>query len=59
MLLREDHRTVAKLFKRFEKTSGGDTAERRNIAHGVTEELEAGKKETPRDPLAVPGTASK
>ncbi|MEU6934795.1 hemerythrin domain-containing protein [Streptomyces sp. NPDC046374] len=39
VLLREDHKTVEKLFKRFEKTSDEDTAECRRIADEVTEEL--------------------
>ncbi|WP_426361750.1 hemerythrin domain-containing protein [Streptomyces sp. E-08] len=39
VLLREDHKTVEKLFKRFEKTSDDDTAERRRIADEVIEEL--------------------
>ncbi|MFF0437437.1 hemerythrin domain-containing protein [Streptomyces sp. NPDC004327] len=39
VLLREDHKTVEKLFKRFEKTSDGDRAERRRIADEVIEEL--------------------
>ncbi|GAA3506918.1 hemerythrin domain-containing protein [Streptomyces showdoensis] len=38
VLLREDHKTVEKLFKRFEKTSDDDTAERRRIADEVIEE---------------------
>ncbi|MFE5561190.1 hemerythrin domain-containing protein [Streptomyces sp. NPDC056544] len=39
VLLREDHKTVEKLFKRFEKTSDDDAAERRSIADEVIEEL--------------------
>lgn len=39
VLLREDHKTVEKLFKAFEKTSDDDTAERRRIADEVIEEL--------------------
>ncbi|MFG2972193.1 hemerythrin domain-containing protein [Streptomyces sp. NPDC048331] len=39
VLLREDHKTVEKLFKGFEKTSDDDTAERRRIADEVIEEL--------------------
>ncbi|MEV4427843.1 hemerythrin domain-containing protein [Streptomyces sp. NPDC049602] len=39
VLLREDHKTGEKLFKRFEKTSDDDTAERRRIADEVVEEL--------------------
>ncbi|MER5202064.1 hemerythrin domain-containing protein [Streptomyces sp. NPDC002825] len=39
VLLREDHKTVEKLFKRFEKTSDDDLAERREIADEVIEEL--------------------
>ncbi|MER7817320.1 hemerythrin domain-containing protein [Streptomyces sp. NPDC096153] len=39
VLLREDHKTVEKLFKRFEKTDDDDTAERREIADRVIEEL--------------------
>ncbi|MER7764308.1 hemerythrin domain-containing protein [Streptomyces sp. NPDC097619] len=39
VLLREDHKTVEKLFKRFEKTEDGQTAERRKIADEVIEEL--------------------
>ncbi|MFF7713238.1 hemerythrin domain-containing protein [Streptomyces sp. NPDC007988] len=39
VLLREDHKTVEKLFKRFEKTDDDDTAERREIADQVIEEL--------------------
>ncbi|KOU32247.1 hypothetical protein ADK53_22610 [Streptomyces sp. WM6373] len=101
VLLREDHKTVEKLFKRFEKTSEDDQAERRRIADEVTrgltvhawieeeffhpaareaapetmdhirkamgrnrltelgEEMEAGKKQAPLDPLAVPSADSK
>ncbi|MCM1947995.1 hemerythrin domain-containing protein [Streptomyces sp. G2] len=39
VLLREDHKTVERLFKRFEKTGDEDTAERRRIADEVIEEL--------------------
>ncbi|MEW2416502.1 hemerythrin domain-containing protein [Streptomyces sp. NPDC046866] len=39
VLLREDHKTVEKLFKRFEKTGDEDVAERREIADSVIEEL--------------------
>ncbi|MEV4940698.1 hemerythrin domain-containing protein [Streptomyces zaomyceticus] len=39
VLLREDHKTVEKLFKRFEKTAEGDLAERREIVDKVVEEL--------------------
>ncbi|MFE1793068.1 hemerythrin domain-containing protein [Streptomyces sp. NPDC059525] len=39
VLLREDHKTVEKLFKRFEKTDDEETAERRRIADEVIEEL--------------------
>ncbi|MFI8278179.1 hemerythrin domain-containing protein [Streptomyces sp. NPDC085929] len=39
MLLREDHKTVERLFKRFEKTADDDLAERRTIADEVVEEL--------------------
>ncbi|MFE6847711.1 hemerythrin domain-containing protein [Streptomyces sp. NPDC057686] len=39
VLLREDHKTVEKLFKRFEKTSDDDLTERRQIADEVIEEL--------------------
>lgn len=39
VLLREDHKTVEKLFKRFEKTEDEDKAERREIADTVIEEL--------------------
>ncbi|MFB7101367.1 hemerythrin domain-containing protein [Streptomyces hydrogenans] len=39
MLLREDHKTVEKLFKTFEKTNDEDTAERRRIVDEVIEEL--------------------
>ncbi|KOY55979.1 hemerythrin domain-containing protein [Streptomyces sp. XY332] len=39
VLLRDDHKTVEKLFKRFEKTGDDDVAERRTIADEVIEEL--------------------
>ncbi|MFE5628280.1 hemerythrin domain-containing protein [Streptomyces sp. NPDC056543] len=39
VLLREDHETVERLFKRFEKTDDDDLAERRAIADEVIEEL--------------------
>lgn len=39
VLLREDHKTVEKLFKQFEKTGDEDTDERRRIAGQVIEEL--------------------
>ncbi|MFE5938622.1 hemerythrin domain-containing protein [Streptomyces sp. NPDC056470] len=39
VLLREDHKTVERLFKRFEKTDDDDLAERRAIADEVIEEL--------------------
>lgn len=39
VLLRDDHKTVEKLFKQFEKTADDDTAERRRIADQVIEEL--------------------
>ncbi|MER7578169.1 hemerythrin domain-containing protein [Streptomyces sp. NPDC126514] len=39
VLLREDHKRVEKLFKAFEKTDEGDTAERRRIVDEVIEEL--------------------
>ncbi|MFJ9643798.1 hemerythrin domain-containing protein [Streptomyces sp. NPDC004244] len=39
VLLREDHKTVEKLFKQFEKTGDEDTADRREIADKVIEEL--------------------
>ncbi|MEU9182082.1 hemerythrin domain-containing protein [Streptomyces sp. NPDC048550] len=39
VLLREDHKTVEKLFKRFEKTGDDDLAERRAIVDEVIEEL--------------------
>ncbi|KJY18181.1 MULTISPECIES: hemerythrin domain-containing protein [Streptomyces] len=39
VLLRDDHKTVEKLFKRFEKAEDGDLAERRSIADAVIEEL--------------------
>ncbi|MFF5707318.1 hemerythrin domain-containing protein [Streptomyces sp. NPDC012794] len=39
VLLRDDHKTVEKLFKQFEKTGDDDTAERRRIADQVIEEL--------------------
>ncbi|MFF2193013.1 hemerythrin domain-containing protein [Streptomyces sp. NPDC058157] len=39
VLLREDHKTVEKLFKRFEKTGDDDLSERRSIADEVIEEL--------------------
>ncbi|MFF8835937.1 hemerythrin domain-containing protein [Streptomyces sp. NPDC015130] len=39
VLLREDHKTVEKLFKAFEKTEDEDTAERRRIVDEVIEEL--------------------
>ncbi|MBZ9593850.1 MULTISPECIES: hemerythrin domain-containing protein [Streptomyces] len=39
VLLRDDHKTVEKLFKQFEKTEDEDTGERRRIADQVIEEL--------------------
>ncbi|MFD5767706.1 hemerythrin domain-containing protein [Streptomyces sp. NPDC127049] len=39
VLLREDHKMVEKLFKRFEKTGEDDLAERRAIADEVVSEL--------------------
>ncbi|MFD6470227.1 hemerythrin domain-containing protein [Streptomyces goshikiensis] len=39
VLLRDDHKTVEKLFKRFEKTGDEDVAERRTIVDEVIEEL--------------------
>ncbi|MFD7233198.1 hemerythrin domain-containing protein [Streptomyces sp. NPDC059881] len=39
VLLREDHKTVEKLFKRFEKTGDDDLGERRTIADEVIQEL--------------------
>lgn len=39
VLLRDDHKTVEKLFRRFEKTGDDDVAERRTIADEVIEEL--------------------
>ncbi|MFF9909023.1 hemerythrin domain-containing protein [Streptomyces sp. NPDC013457] len=39
VLLREDHKTVEKLFKRFEKTDDDELTERRSIADEVIEEL--------------------
>ncbi|MET9437274.1 hemerythrin domain-containing protein [Streptomyces sp. NPDC006551] len=39
VLLREDHKTVEKLFKKFEKTGDDAHAERRSIADQVIEEL--------------------
>ncbi|MCB5166503.1 hemerythrin domain-containing protein [Streptomyces bambusae] len=41
VMLREDHKTVERLFKRFEKTDDGDVAERRDIADEVIGELTA------------------
>ncbi|WP_328923417.1 hemerythrin domain-containing protein [Streptomyces sp. NBC_00190] len=41
VLLREDHKTVEKLFKRFEKTSDDDVSERRELVDQVIEELTA------------------
>jgi hemerythrin superfamily protein len=41
VMLREDHKTVEKLFKRFEKTDDGDTEERRAIVDEVVGELTA------------------
>ncbi|MFE9040250.1 hemerythrin domain-containing protein [Streptomyces sp. NPDC012421] len=41
VLLRDDHKTVEKLFKRFEKTGDEDVSERREIADRVVEELTA------------------
>ncbi|WP_329112700.1 hemerythrin domain-containing protein [Streptomyces sp. NBC_01353] len=41
VLLREDHKTVEKLFKRFEKTGDDDHSARRDIADEVIEELTA------------------
>ncbi|MCT9114407.1 hemerythrin domain-containing protein, partial [Streptomyces mirabilis] len=39
MLLKEDHKTVEKLFKQFEKAGDGAHAEKRKIADQVIEEL--------------------
>ncbi len=39
VLLRDDHKTVEKLFKRFEKTGDEDVAERQSIVDEVIEEL--------------------
>ncbi|MBT2442961.1 hemerythrin domain-containing protein [Streptomyces sp. ISL-36] len=39
VMLREDHATVEKLFKKFEKTDDDALAERRSIADQVIEEL--------------------
>ncbi|WP_030840289.1 hemerythrin domain-containing protein [Streptomyces sp. NRRL F-4474] len=39
VLLRDDHKTVEKLFKQFERTGDEDTDERRRIADQVVEEL--------------------
>ncbi|MGW6841244.1 hemerythrin domain-containing protein [Streptomyces sp. NPDC054958] len=39
VLLRDDHKTVERLFKRFEKTGDEDVAERQSIADEVIEEL--------------------
>ncbi|MFE2323816.1 hemerythrin domain-containing protein [Streptomyces sp. NPDC059385] len=39
VLLRDDHKTVEKLFKRFEKTGDDDGIERRTIVDEVIEEL--------------------
>ncbi|MFE2689945.1 hemerythrin domain-containing protein [Streptomyces mirabilis] len=39
VLLKEDHKTVEKLFKRFEKAGDGAHAEKRKIADQVIEEL--------------------
>ncbi|MFD9007028.1 hemerythrin domain-containing protein [Streptomyces sp. NPDC059582] len=39
VLLREDHKTVEKLFKQFEKTGDDDLSERRTIADEVIQEL--------------------
>ncbi|THA51372.1 hemerythrin domain-containing protein [Streptomyces sp. A1136] len=39
VLLRDDHKTVEKLFKRFEKTGDDDLTERRRIVDEVIEEL--------------------
>ncbi|WP_412079432.1 hemerythrin domain-containing protein (plasmid) [Streptomyces xanthophaeus] len=39
VLLREDHKTVEKLFKRFEKTGEDDLSERRSIVDEVIQEL--------------------
>ncbi|MGW7333233.1 hemerythrin domain-containing protein [Streptomyces sp. NPDC054840] len=39
VLLRDDHKTVEKLFKQFEKTGDEDTDERRRLADQVIEEL--------------------
>ncbi|MEU3721710.1 hemerythrin domain-containing protein [Streptomyces sp. NPDC031705] len=41
VLLREDHKTVEKLFKQFEKTDEDEHAEKRRIADQVIEELTA------------------
>ena len=38
-LLKKDHETVEKLFKRFEKTGDGALAERRKIVDRIIEEL--------------------
>lgn len=39
VLLREDHKTVEKLFKRFERTGDDDLGERRSIVDEVIQEL--------------------
>ncbi|MFE2485124.1 hemerythrin domain-containing protein [Streptomyces mirabilis] len=39
VLLKEDHKTVEKLFKQFEKADGGAHGEKRKIADQVIEEL--------------------
>ncbi|MCX5613391.1 hemerythrin domain-containing protein [Streptomyces sp. NBC_00047] len=39
VLLRDDHKTVEKMFKRFEKTGDEDVAERQSIVDEVIEEL--------------------
>lgn len=39
MLLKEDHKTVEKLFKQFEKVGDDAHAEKRKIADQVSDEL--------------------
>ena len=41
VMLKEDHKTVEKLFKQFEKAGDDAHAEKRKIAHQVIEELTA------------------
>ncbi|MFJ9936852.1 hypothetical protein ACIRSJ_27480 [Streptomyces virginiae] len=61
VLLRDDHKTVEKLFKRFETEwfPGIRKATGRSRPTVISEQLKAEKGKAPRDPLAVPSAASK